>query len=404
MTLVIVGAGAAGLSALQAIRGLDKKTDTKIISREKEPLYSLCALPFNISSEIADEHLQRFGKDYLREMKAELVVGEVSGVSPSEKSVVVKEKDSIPYEKLLIASGSSPIVPRIEGVGKSGVYPLGSVEDAHSIRQAASRAKKVVVIGAGFVGLEVAIALRKIGKDVTVVEMLDSVLPRMLDKDVAAEVQRLLEENGIDIILGDQVTDIIGGKKVSGVTLREGEIDCDVVILGIGVRPNIGFLEGSGVKTNMGVLVDDEMRTSVPGIFAAGDVVEAYDPFLGEWRINAIWPNAIQQGRVAGINMAGGQTRYSSVGSINIINVFDVPVIAIGYPSSMVKDAEPILVERESYVRKLVVKEGKLIGMQSVGGIRNVGFILSLMNKGEEIGKLEQSFLGDKFSYPLLAK
>ena len=292
-------------------------------------------------------------------------------------------------------------MPRIEGLDKEGVHTMGSLSDTWKLREAAKYAIKVVVIGAGFVGLEAAIALRKLGKEVVVVEMLERVLPKMLDADMAAIVQEMLEANDIQIRLGDQVTEVLGEKHATGVRLKDSDIDCDLVVMGIGVRPNVEFLKGSAVKVNRGVIVDDRMQTTVADVYAAGEIVETLDPLLGLPRIAAIWPNAIEQGRVAGRNMAGFETHYSGLQSVNIINIFDVPVVALGLMSSDVDGSESLVVSRGGNTRKLIVKDDRPIGVQSIGYVRNLGYLFGLINKGQKLGDLRERVLDERFAYPV---
>jgi len=404
MRLVIIGAGAAGLSALKAIREIDSSSEVTVVKKESVPPYSLSSLPFSLAGEIKDEKMSRFDDDYFQVMNANVVVGRANGILTDAKKVILDGGRKIGYDKLLIASGSSAIMPRIDGLEKDGVHTMGSLSDTFELREAAKYADRIVVIGAGFVGLEAAIALRKLGKEIVVVEMLERVLPRMLDTDMAAIAQKMLESNGIEIRLGDQVKEVLGDKKATGVKLGKGEIKCDLVVIGIGVRPNIEIVKGTPVKTNMGVVVDDTMQTTVADIYAAGDIVETLDPLLGKTRIAAIWPNAIEQGRVAGRNMAGAETHYPGPLSVNVINIFDVPVVALGLMSSDVEGAESIVVNRGGNTRKLIIKDDKAIGVQSIGYVRNLGFLLVLINKGEKLGELRDRVLDERFAYPVATR
>jgi len=404
MRLIIIGAGAAGLSALKAIREIDSSSEITIVKKESVPPYSLSSLPFNLAGEIKDENMSRFDDDYFQVMNANVVIGRANGILTDAKKITLDGGREIAYDKLLIASGSSAIVPRINGLEKEGVHTMGSLSDTYELREAAKYAGKIVVIGAGFVGLEAAIALRKLGKEIVVVEMLERVLPRMLDSDMAAIAQKMLESNGIEVRLGDQVKEVLGDKKATGVMLGKGEIKCDLVVVGIGVRPNIELVKGTAVKTNMGIVVDDKMQTTVKDVYAAGDIVETRDPLSGKTRIAAIWPNAIEQGRVAGRNMAGVETHYPGPLSVNVINIFDVPVVALGLMASDVEGAESLVVNRGGNTRKLIIKDDKAIGVQSIGYVRNLGFLLGLINKGETLGELRNRVLDERFAYPVATR
>ncbi len=265
---------------------------------------------------------------------------------------------------------------------------LASLSDSHGIREWIDRGnRRCVVIGAGFVGIEAAVALAKLECTVTVVEMLDWVLPRVFDRDAADVAQVHLEAGGIDFRLGAQVTEVIADAEgtVEAVMVGEERIECDTVVVGIGVRPNISFMEGTGVETNHGILVKDDMQTSVPGIYAAGDVVEVRSRHTGEPSLGAIWPNAIGQGRVAGIAMAGKEVWYDGSEMINVVNLFEVPAISLGMTgfladsANMEYDVVEFTPPGGRVFKKLLVEDDRIIGAQMVGDVTNAGVVVNYM-------------------------
>lgn len=404
MRHLIVGCGAAGVSAAQAIRECDRDASIVMLTKQKQLPYSLCSLPTVLAGEISPLKVVRFRRGYFNDLNVDLrLETEVTKLVPKDKKVVLSNGRKLEYDKLLVATGSVPLVPPIEGLDKKGVFTLTGLEDIRRIQRFMKSASRTVVIGAGFIGIEVATALRKKGQEITIVEMLDSVLPRMLDPDAGGRVQEILECEGINFRLGSQVTRILDGKRVEGVEVQERRIPCDMVVMGIGVRPNLAFTEGSGIRKKHGILVNEHMRASRRDIFAAGDVAEAYDPLRGTTMVNAVWPNAVAQGQIAGENMAGLESTFTGSFTINIIDIFGVSVLSMGMASFEDPEMSEVKFETDRVMKKLLMKDGKLAGMQFVGSLRNAGYIMSLMRKGEDVSEHADEILHDRFLVPALA-
>lgn len=391
------------MGAAKAIRKHDRQSDVMIVAKQKRPPYSLCSLPAVLAGEIEPSKIVRFPRNYFDELNVDLRLDtEVAKVLPSERRILVDSGRKLKYDRLLISTGSLPLVPPIDGIDKRGVFTLTSLEDVRKILGYMKKAKQAVVIGAGFIGIEAATALAKREMAVTVVEMLDSVLPRMLDPDIGGRLQGIMEGEGIRFRLGCQVTRILGGKKVEGVEIGKKRLPCEMVVMGIGVRPNIGFLAGSGIRKNMGILVNEHMRTSRRDVYAAGDLTESFDPLRGKRMMNAIWPNAVLQGRVAGENMAGVETTFSGSFTVNIIDVFGVSALSMGMASFEDKNLSEEKFVTDRVVKKMLLRGGKLAGMQFVGTLRNSGYMMSLMRKGEDMSQLQDEILDDRFLAPVL--
>ena len=403
MRHVIIGCGAAGVSAAEAIRKHDRQSDVMIVAKQKHPPYSLCSLPAVLAGEIDPSKIVRFPRNYFDELNVDLRLDtEVTKVLPSERRVLVDSGRKLKYDKLLISTGSLPLVLPIDGIDRRGVFTLTSLEDVRKILRYMKKVQRTVVIGAGFIGIEAATALAKRGMAVTVVEMLDSVLPRMLDPDIGRRLQGIMEGEGIRFRLGCQVTRILGGKKVERVEIGKKRLPCEMVVMGIGVRPNIGFLAGSGIRKNMGILVNERMRTSRRDVYAAGDLTESFDPLRGKRVMNAIWPNAVLQGRIAGENMAGVESAFGGSFTVNIIDVFGVSALSMGMASFEDKNLSEEKFVTDRAVKKMLLRGGKLAGMQFVGTLRNSGYMMSLMRKGEDISELQDDILDDRFLSPSL--
>lgn len=404
MHFVIIGSGGAGISAVEAIRSVESGSRITLISKEKVPPYSLCGLPYLLANQMKEKEIFRLGMDFYKKMKVQAALGkEVIKVVPQRNLIILDDNSEVAYDKLLIATGSIPICPSIEGLDREGVFYLSNLEDCKRIKNWIKKgARKAVVIGAGFIGIECATALKKNGLKVTVVEMLKSILPKMLDRDMSMRVQKMLEEKEIDFLLSSQVSKIIGGERVRGVEVGRKLIPCDIVVIGIGVRPNIDLVRDTSIEVNRGIVVDERMRTSVPNIYAAGDVAECMDPLRREKRINAIWPNAVAQGRIAGFNIAGHPRIYQGSNSINILDIFGVSALSIGLLSSEVTSGEERKMERSRYIKKIISQKGKIVGLQFIGTIKNSGYMMSLISRGKDIEEFGEKILEERFLSPLL--
>jgi NADPH-dependent 2,4-dienoyl-CoA reductase/sulfur reductase-like enzyme len=246
-------------------------------------------------------------------------------------------------------------------------------------------------------GVETATMLRKRGIDVTIVEMLPHILSRMLDPDISEKVVEILKQHGIKIVLNDTVKSINGDKKVTGVSLNKTKLSCDMVILAIGVRSNIEIVEGSGIKTNQGIIVDSKMQTNKKDIFAAGDITEVWEQIEGVQGSFAIWPNAIEQGRIAGLNIAEKYTKYDGAEVINVLNIFNTPIVAMGRTSKEIGKCKVISRFTPQFSKKILLKNSRIVGLQFVGTIRNTGTFYGLMKKGLDINAIEERLLDDNF-------
>jgi NAD(P)H-nitrite reductase large subunit len=311
----------------------------------------------------------------------------------------LSNKKHLKYDKLLIAIGATPIVPKdIKGLDLDGVHIMGTLDSTLDIlKQLKDGVNHAIVIGGGFMGVETATMLRKRGLKVTIVEMLPNILSRMLDPDIAEKVIEILTNHGIHLILNQKVKRINGPQKVTGVSLDNQRLSADMVVSAIGVRPNIHILNNTGIQTHQGVIVNSYMQTTIKNIYAAGDITEVYEQIAGKNGSYAIWPNAIEQGRIAGLNMAGKQTIYDGAEVVNVLDVFDIPVVAMG---QITKDIGKCIVLSRftpSNSKKMLLKNNRIIGLQFVGTIRNTGTFYGMMKKGIDIGSVSNRLLDDNF-------
>ena len=427
MRYVIIGSSAAGISAVEAIRTKDKGSKIIVISDEKKPLYSRCLISYLLAGTIDEKKIWYRKDNFFKNNKAEPLLGvKATGIDIKKKEITVGEgikpsptnKGKIKFDKLLIATGASPKLENIQGIDKKGVFPLRTIEHTIEIQAMLDKVKSVAVLGGGLIGLRAAYALKNCGKDVSVFVKSGSILSQIVDKDAARIMQKRIEEKGIKIFTGVAAKEITGDKSVKGVTLDNGSSHaCELVIIGKGVSPNIEIARDSGIKTNWGILTNDYMETNIKDIFSAGDAAETSDIALGESSINAIWPAACEQGRIAGLNMAGEKETYEGSLAMNSIEFFGLPVISVGitrpdcrgrsltaptYEEIVKKDAA-----RNIY-KKVVLKDGIVAGAVFVNSIDNIGVIGALIKNKADITEIKNIILEDYFDYgkimPLIKK
>jgi len=370
---VIIGASAAGLSALEAIRSVDGECEITVLSKEKAPLYSRVGLTHFLDGTVKVAGMSTHGVDYFERLKAKLLAGVAAvHVDPRAQRVKLSNGKALRYDTLLVASGSSAVIPPIKGIRLRGVYPCITRADAVAIDRALARARQVVVVGAGLIGIQAADAMAKRKKRVAIVEQMPHLMPAMVDPPAARLFEQLLRDRGHAVHTGTRAVEIVGkAGRVTGVRLESGEVvPCQVCIMAVGVRPNLEFLEGTPVERRQGLLVDAAQQTSLPSIYAAGDAAETTDMFSGQRVLVAIWPEALNQGRVAGLNMAGVAARYEGSMAMNATSVLGLPIASLGL--WQVTDTADYRIHSELHeaqrtYRKLVFTDGRLVGAVLVG-------------------------------------
>ncbi|MFQ5858970.1 MAG: NAD(P)/FAD-dependent oxidoreductase, partial [Anaerolineae bacterium] len=378
-----------------------------MIAREDVPFYSPCPLAEYIEGVVSRDQLFLRDEGFYRELDITTMFGrEVTRVDAEANEVTLAPStDSgqgdgklVAYDRLLIAAGAQAIIPPIPGLTdrKSGIFVLKTLADAEDILGYLNGAQRAVVIGAGFIGLEAAQALARRGLSVTVVEALDRVLPQMLDAEMAALVQARLESNGVQVMLDSPVEAILGPEdgQVTGVVADGQETACELVVCATGVRPNLALVEGTDIAINVGILVDERMETSHPGVFAAGDIVETADIF-GRRQVLPTWPNAVSGGRVAGYNLAGVERRFTGLENANVLRVFDLPVVSLG----QLNGSETLRRAQNGVVKKLALEGGRVVGLQMVGQVDGAGLFLDLMKKGRDVTEFGGGILAPDFGY-----
>lgn len=397
MKIVIIGNGPAAVSAAETVRGLDGGCEIVMISKETVPFYSPCPLAEYVEASVPREHLFLRDENFYRDKRIVTLFGcAATGIDTAARQVKLENSTLVDYDRLLIASGAIAFMPPIPGLADTpGVFTLKTLADADGILARLPQARRAVVIGSGFIGLEAAQGLIRCGLQVTVLEALGQVLPQMLDAEMSALVEQRLREHGVEVLTNCKAEAVLGG--ASGITaVRAGgrEIACDLLVCAAGVRPDIPLVAGSGIATAAGILVDEHMQTNVPGVYAAGDIVEAADT-QGQRRVLANWPNATNGGRVAALNMMGVERRSRGMESINVVRIFEVAVASFGTN----KGERTLRYEEKGVLRKLALSGGRIVGGQMYGDVNRTGLLHELMVKGRDVSALEDELLGPTFGY-----
>ena len=421
MKYLILGNGPAGVIAAETLRKADPKGKITMVGSEDEPPYSRMAIPYYLEGNIdeAGTYLRK-AKTHFKKLKITNKVAKATAINSNAKTVTLDDGSSEKYDKLLIATGSHPIRPPIPGIDLPNVHTCWTLDDARAIASLAKQGKTVVQVGAGFIGCIILEALAKNGVDLTVVELGDRMVPRMMTPKAGGIIKDWVQNKGVRVVTsakvetiaalgqsGGSVWDAIkgifgGGSSPSGddqmtVTLSTGEkIGCDLVIMSAGVKPNIDFLGGSGVEVANGILTDRNMQSSVADIYAAGDVAEAPDLFNNSPMVSAIQPNAADQARIAALNMAGKSAEHAGVLAINVLDTLGLISSSFGQWEG-VDGGEGVELSEPKYNRyiSLQFKDDVLVGATSVGLTQHVGVLRGLIQGEVSLGEWKDILMNE---------
>ena len=390
MKYVIIGGGPAGIFAAEAIRRRDCSSSIVIVTDEGEIARSPVMLTYWIGGEAPRDGIRFRDPSWAEMNRVDLqLCRRTVALKTSSQKLILDSGEEVSYDRLLIATGSSPISLPIPGAGLKGVHILRQVSDAEAILGAIPTLRQVIIIGGGFIGLKVASHLKERGVEVLILEKEDRLAPRMFDGKASLFLADLLGRKGIRAETGVEVEEILGkAGRVDAVRMKDGRIlPGQMVIQSVGVRPNTAFLAGSGIFLEKGIPVDPRMETNVPGVYAAGDVAQTLDSLTGEKVNNATWPAASRQGTVAGTNMAGGNASYVHNLSLNAFHLCGVPAMAAG--NSGETRGQVLVEEGSDSYRKILLQDGRLTGFILIGKISQAGSLLALMKKKEILSDAE---------------
>jgi NAD(P)H-nitrite reductase large subunit len=403
---VIIGGSAGGIGAVEAIREVDPMGELTVISEESFPQYSRPMISEYVSREATLETMKYRGDQFWKKNNVQTLTGRTAvNIDFTKKQVELKGGTKVDFEKLLIATGGKPFVPRMEGGEKDGVFTFTELSSAKGLESKLEQSKSAVVIGGGLIGVSAAAALVKRGINVTLVELKEHILNLILDDKASEIAEKVLSEAGVTVITGQTVQRILGRKdkegSVGGVVMTDGkEIPCDLVVVAIGVIPRTELVKETEVKLNRGIVVDRFMRTNIPDVYACGDVAEAHDFLINGNRLLPLWPLAHLGGRVAGYNMAGKKAEYEGGTVMSSLKYFDLPIIAVGNTNPEDSGDYEVMVERQpekTVYKKILVKDNVIVGFIFLGDIEKAGILFHMLKNHADVSEIKDKFLSEDF-------
>ncbi|NLI90631.1 MAG: NAD(P)/FAD-dependent oxidoreductase [Peptococcaceae bacterium] len=387
MRHVIIGNSAAGIFAAEEIRRLKPEDKIIILSDEKEPAYSRCLTSYYIAGKVEEENMRIRTKNFYHDLNIEFYPGEkVMEADVSKMFLKTSSGKVIDYDRLLVASGARAVQPDLDGGEGTGVFTLRTLSDARGIVERCKKTDRAVVAGGGLVSLKATYGLMARGLKVTVVIASGQILSQVLDDKAAGLIQKHLEKHHVEFIFGHEVMQVILDEEHScqGVKLDDGtELSCGLVVIGKGVIPNTDFLNKDEVEIGQGIKVDQNLKTSADGVYAAGDVAESFDFFNAKSALYAIWPNATAQGQIAGSNMAGEKMVYEGALSMNSMNFFGLNAICAGESRARGSgfDISFEYDPQNNYYRKFVFHQELLAGYILVGNVARAGILTGMIGQ-----------------------
>ncbi|MBT3255704.1 MAG: NAD(P)/FAD-dependent oxidoreductase [Deltaproteobacteria bacterium] len=390
---LIIGNGVAGTTAAENIRKTDEEGDITIVTGEDLLFYHRIRLTEYISGEIAEDDLVARNKEWYKDQNINLeLMTRIVKAEHQKKVIMTEDNRTFSYDRLLIATGSHSFIPPIKGSEKKGVFSLRTIKDARDISAYAGKIEEVVLIGGGLLGLEAGNALRKLGKRVTVVEFFPRLLPRQLDVDGAKRLQGIMEEMGFSFRLGAKTKEITGGDQVDGVLLEGGEaLSSGMVIISAGVRPNMELAKDLGLDHDKGIKVDEHLRTNRADIYAAGDVAEFKGMPYG------IWPAAMEQGKIAGNSMAGGDRVYEGTVMANTLKVVGVDLASAGNIDAENEFESQVFTDEKVY-KKIVFENDQIIGCIMLGDTKGFNKMTKAISEKMDVSKIKDQIVSAGFN------
>ena len=377
---IIIGNGVAAASCIEGIRSLDKDSRITVVSEENYPVYCRPLISYYLEGKTDLERMKYRSDDYYDQMGCDVLYGKKAvKIDTENKSILLDDGTILPYTSACIAAGSSPFVPPFSGLDTvEKKYAFMTIDDTLALESAITKDSRVLIVGAGLIGLKCAEGLKDRVAEITVCDLANRVLSSILDDECASIMQKHLEANGIQFMLGDSVKafDKNTASMQSGKT-----VDFDVLVLAVGVRPNTSLVSDAGGKVDRGILINNRMETSIPDIYAAGDCTEGNDISCDKHRILAILPNANMQGRCAGINMAGGDAVFDKAIPMNSIGFFGLHAMTAGSYYSEDEGGELYEEKSDGKLKRLFTRDGYLTGFILIGDTQRAGIYTSLIRE-----------------------
>ena len=378
---VIIGNSIGATGAIEGIREFDRSGSITVISGEGRPAYCRPLISYYLEGKTDLKRIIYRPESFYNDNDCTVIDSTATSIDPERKMVEIASGESIPYDKLCLAVGSSPFVPRFEGLETvEKVHFFTKLDDALALEEAVGPDSRVLIVGAGFIGLKCAEGLKGLtdGKaDITVCDLAPHAMNAILDEDASLILERHLEANGVKLMLGDSATRFEGSKAY----MKSGsELEFDILVMAVGTRPNIGLVKDAGGDVGRGIIVDRNMRTSIPDVFAVGDCCESFDVTTGAKGVLAILPNASMQGRIAGANMTGQEKTFDTGIKMNSIGFFGMHIMSAGTYYTPANGGDEVYTELDDRsCKKLFCKDGCLTGFILIEKIYRAGIYTNLI-------------------------
>lgn len=388
--IVIIGNSAAAIGCVEGVRSVDKNSEIVLIASEKHHTYSRPLISYLLYGKTDEQRMKYRPDSFYSDNMVDTMLGKTAvSVDPKGHTVKLESGEVISYDKLMVATGSSPFVPPMKGLDKvEKKFTFMTLDDAHALDEAISAESRVLVIGAGLIGLKCVEGISDKVKEIAVVDMADRILPSVLDAEGAELVQKSIEKHGVKFYLNDSAAELEPNKA----KLKSGaEVEFDVLVVAVGVRPNIALLKDAGAECGRAIKTDNKCQTSLKDIYAGGDCTESYDITIGAERVLALLPNAYMQGNTAGVNMAGGEQLYENAIPMNAMGMFGYHMITAGsYEGNVYTEKEG-----ENY-KKLFYKDNRLMGYIMIGDIKRAGIYTALIKNQTPLDSIDFELIKQK--------
>jgi len=396
MKYVIIGNSAAGIGAVEGIRQIDKQGEITVITNEAHHTYSRPLISYLLLGKVNEEKMKYRDSGFYSDNNCKLMANvTVTGIDAKAKQVALSDNSRVPYDKLLVAAGSSAFVPPFDGLDSvKDKFTFMSLDDAHNLDKSLAENKRVLIIGAGLIGLKCAEGIAKRVAHITVIDLAPRILSSILDEDGAKVVQSHIESKGIEFKLGASVKKFESNTAI----FESGEkLNFDVLVLAVGVRPNTALLKDIA-NIERGIIVDSKSQTSAPDIFAAGDCTQTIDVSSGQNKIMALLPNAYMQGECAGVNMAGGEKTFDRAIPMNAIGFFGLHMITAGnYTGDVYSDQGTAGSEHgANCYKRLFYGDNKLNGYILIGDVDKAGIYTSLIRERTPLDSIDFALVCEK--------
>ncbi|MHA1598558.1 MAG: NAD(P)/FAD-dependent oxidoreductase [Alphaproteobacteria bacterium] len=398
MKHIIVGAGPAGVTAAETLRKADPEAEVTLVGGEADPPYGRMAIPYFLIGNIKDTgtHLRK-GDDPYDRLGIRYVQGVAEKLSVDDGKLTLADGQQLEFDKLLIATGSHPVKPPIDGLDLPGVHHCWTLQDARDIAGLIGEGRNVVLMGAGFIGCIIMEALALSGCDLTVVEAEDRLVPRMMNKTAGDMIADWCRKKGVKVLTSSRVTKVTEDAGKLSVSVDNGEtLPADLVVVATGVRSNMDFVDGTGIETDIGIKVDDHLKTSVDNIYAAGDVAQGKDFSTGGWDVHAVQPTSVDHGRIAGLNMAGRDVAYQGSLNMNVLDTVGLISCSFGLWQGIEGgDSSERVDAANSRYTLLNFDKDVLVGAVTLGRTDQVGVLRGLIQSRIHLGGWKDKLMAD---------